>query len=101
MRRLAMVSVAFWLLSTGCILGRSRATRLPATIPAVEGKPRIAFALRHIDVRAGTGALARPRACLYAHYTGWLTDGTKFDSSRDTMPNGTPRTPIVFAQGAR
>jgi peptidylprolyl isomerase len=52
-------------------------------------------------VADGTGALAAPRKCLYAHYTGWLTDGTKFDSSRDTMPNGAPRDPIAFPQGAR
>ena len=35
------------------------------------------------------------------HYTGWLTNGTKFDSSRDTAANGTPRTPIGFPLGAR
>jgi peptidylprolyl isomerase len=88
-------------LATGCFLGRSRVPKLPATIPAVKGESRIAFALRHIDVREGTGELARPRACFYAHYTGWLTNGTKFDSSRDTMPNGSQRTPLAFAQGAR
>jgi hypothetical protein len=38
---------------------------------------------------------------LFAHYTGWLTNGTTFDSSRDTVPNGQPRTPISSPQGAR
>lgn len=74
---------------------------LPSSIPAVAGERQVAFALERIDVAAGTGALAEPRKCLFAHYTGWLTDGTRFDSSRDTMPNGQPRTPIAFPQGAR
>jgi peptidylprolyl isomerase len=57
--------------------------------------------LRYVEVAPGSGALAEPRKCFFAHYTGWLTNGTKFDSSRDTMPNGQPRTPLSFAQGAR
>jgi peptidylprolyl isomerase len=61
----------------------------------------VAFALRYIDVAEGTGATVGPRQCVYAHYTGWLTDGTKFDSSRDTMANGTPRRPLGFPLGAR
>lgn len=61
----------------------------------------MSFVLRHIDVAPGGGAFATPRSCFYAHYTGWLTNGTKFDSSRDTMPNGKPRTPISFPQGSR
>ena len=77
------------------------ASPLAKAIPAVAGKPREVFALRVIDVTPGTGAEAAPRKCFYAHYTGWLTNGTKFDSSRDTMPNGKPKTPIAFAQGAR
>ena len=45
--------------------------------------------------------MVAPRQCIYTHYTGWLTDGTKFDSSRDTMPNGRPKMPLTFAQGVR
>jgi peptidylprolyl isomerase len=52
-------------------------------------------------VRDGTGPAVIPRGCVYAHYTGWLTDGTKFDSSRDTTARGTPRDPIAFPLGVR
>lgn len=83
---------------TACAFRRAD---FPPNLPPAPGERRVAFAQEHIDVRAGTGALAEPRKCFYAHYTGWLTDGTKFDSSRDTMPNGQPRTPIAFPQGAR
>ena len=62
------------------------APEYPAPIPHVDGKPFTAFALREIDLASGTGAPVAPRKCLYANYTGWLTDGKKFDSSRDTMP---------------
>jgi peptidylprolyl isomerase len=86
-------------LAAGCLPHRT--TTLPAPIPRVEGETRTAFALRYIDVATGTGASVALRKCLFAHYTGWLTDGKKFDSSRDTMPNGQPRIPISLPQGAR
>ena len=35
------------------------------------------------DIRTGTGAEAAARKHVSVHYTGWLTDGTKFDSSVD------------------
>jgi peptidylprolyl isomerase len=85
--------------ASGCMT--RHAAKAPPLIPVVEGKPAVAFALRYIDIAPGFGATAAPRHCFFAHYTGWLTNGTKFDSSRDPAPDGKPRTPIAFPQGAR
>ena len=35
------------------------------------------------DVTVGDGAEAVAGKTIIVHYTGWLTDGTKFDSSKD------------------
>ena len=34
------------------------------------------------ELRVGTGAVAEPGRTVSVHYTGWLTDGHEFDSSR-------------------
>ncbi len=39
--------------------------------------------LKYEDMTVGTGAVATPGKTCVMHYTGTLTDGTKFDSSRD------------------
>ena len=39
--------------------------------------------LKIVDVKVGTGAEAKPGELVRVHYTGWLEDGTKFDSSVD------------------
>ena len=39
------------------------------------------------DTKVGTGDEAVVGKAVSVHYTGWLTDGTKFDSSKD---RGTP-----------
>jgi peptidylprolyl isomerase len=98
LRYLTPVIVVALASATACM---HRGRELPAPIPKIEGEPRTAFALEYIDIAAGTGALAEPRKCYFANYTGWLTNGTKFDSSRDTTANGQPRQPISFPQGGR
>jgi len=85
------------------------ATTTAPNIPKVVGLPRTLYALRYIDTKIGTGPLAQASQLgasqadskIYFYtvrYTGWLTDGTKFDSSYDhpgaepiTFPSGVHR----------
>lgn len=46
------------------------------------------------DIEIGTGAEAQPGQMVAVHYTGCLTDGSKFDSSLDRGQ------PFTFALGA-
>jgi FKBP-type peptidyl-prolyl cis-trans isomerase FkpA len=39
--------------------------------------------LQYWDIKEGTGDTAKPHQTVTVHYTGWLTNGTKFDSSVD------------------
>lgn len=39
--------------------------------------------LKYEDVKVGTGDTAEAGKTVTVHYTGWLTNGTKFDSSKD------------------
>jgi peptidylprolyl isomerase len=41
------------------------------------------FSLIYVDTKIGTGPAALPHKFYSIHYTGYLTDGTKFDSSVD------------------
>ena len=41
--------------------------------------------LKIVDLKEGTGAVVQSGQCITVQYTGWLTDGTKFDSSRDRV----------------
>ena len=49
-----------------------------------------------VDTRAGRGARATPHSCLYVHYVGLLADGKQFETSRNTMRDGTAAPPIAF-----
>jgi len=53
------------------------------------------FTLSYIDTKVGSGALLVPRKWYTIHYTGYLADGTKFDSSFDHPDHA----PLTFQQG--
>ena len=68
--------------STGMGAGATTTTPAPAT--AAAGKEvTMPNGLKIEDQVVGTGAEAGDGMKVSVHYTGWLTNGTKFDSSRD------------------
>jgi peptidylprolyl isomerase len=73
----------------------------PGIIPAVTGAPRDLGNIRVIDIADGNGRAYARRMCIYTHYTGWLADGTKFDSSRDSSRSGLAAEQVSFAQGRK
>ena len=82
--------------STAKVPAASGRTTAASNIPKVAGIPKALFALKYIDTKVGTGPLAEQRKYYTVRYTGWLKDGTKFDSSYD-HPGGEP---ITFPYGA-
>ncbi len=55
--------------------------------PATNAKEvTLAGGLKYVDLKVGDGDIAEAGLTATVHYTGWLTDGTKFDSSVDREP---------------
>ena len=74
MKILAAALIAFGILVSplieGAIMSEANATTT-------------ASGLKYEDVNVGTGETATAGRTVSVHYTGWLTDGKKFDSSKD------------------
>jgi FKBP-type peptidyl-prolyl cis-trans isomerase len=51
-------------------------------VNAPEWKDSGTGGLKSWDVKEGTGPAVKPGATVTVHYTGWLLDGTEFDSSK-------------------
>ncbi len=55
--------------------------------------------LKYVDLQPGAGAEATAGKTVAVHYTGWLTDGSRFDTSRDpSRPMGRQQ-PFTFTLG--
>jgi len=55
----------------------------PPGVPRLTGKVVEDRGVQYIDEKVGTGASPVKGKPVKVHYTGWLTDGSKFDSSLD------------------
>jgi FKBP-type peptidyl-prolyl cis-trans isomerase len=67
----------------------------PAAAPRAGGEiVTTESGLQYVDLVVGTGRAAEPGDTATVHYTGWLADGTSFDSSR------TRNEPFSFRVGA-
>jgi peptidylprolyl isomerase len=55
----------------------------PPGVPRLSGPVETDRGVSYVDDVVGTGPLPEKGKLIKVHYTGWLTDGTKFDSSRD------------------
>jgi FKBP-type peptidyl-prolyl cis-trans isomerase len=68
----------------------------PASAPTkVSGKGTVTpSGLKYFEIKKGTGPVAKAGDTVRVHYTGWLTNGTKFDSSVDRGD------PLEFKLGA-
>ncbi len=89
-RGLLLAALPVGLMVSGCQKERANVTEstaiqaarklgTPTTNPVV----KTASGLEYIDVTEGSGEPAKVGDTVNVHYTGWLENGTKFDSSLD------------------
>jgi FKBP-type peptidyl-prolyl cis-trans isomerase len=89
-----IVILAITLLAlAGLAVAQTAPAKKPAAKPATSAPTKItgapiktASGLEYWDIKVGTGAVAQSGQHVKVDYTGWLTDGKKFDSSVGGKP---------------
>jgi len=72
-----LLSLGLLVMVFGCSGGKkSGAASVGDTVKTASG-------LEYVDLKIGTGASPQSGQTAVVHYTGWLTNGRKFDSSKD------------------
>ena len=66
-----------------CAVSKDTSSGVSQNVSTSESIPQADSGLRIEDLVIGTGSEAKAGDRISVHYTGWLADGTKFDSSRD------------------
>lgn len=83
-----VLGIAFTALAIGQTAKKTAPTHPTTSGPTkVSGPPTTtADGLQYWDIKVGTGPKAIPGETVRVHYTGWLTNGKKFDSSVGGQP---------------
>ena len=77
------LKVSGLVLATSLIAAACGPKRVPGPGPELKGLVETTYALRYVDIVKGTGVRAEVGRKVSVHYTGWLANGKKFDSSFD------------------
>jgi FKBP-type peptidyl-prolyl cis-trans isomerase FkpA len=86
--------VVLVVLTSACTKQEDSISTPPTHEPAAAQPVASVTGLKIEDSKAGTGTVAQDGNSVTVHYTGWLTNGTKFDSSKDRGQ------PFTFQLGA-
>jgi FKBP-type peptidyl-prolyl cis-trans isomerase len=77
-----IITAAILLLAAAALLAQAKPNTNAPTKVTGDGV-KTASGLQYWDIKVGTGDTAKDGSHVKVHYTGWLTNGKKFDSSVD------------------
>lgn len=89
-----VLAIAAFIMYNQYSAGRATSSSASVSIPEDVETITTASGLQYQDLVVGEGQAAKAGDVVIVHYTGWLTDDTKFDSSLDRG------TPFTFPLGA-
>jgi FKBP-type peptidyl-prolyl cis-trans isomerase len=93
-RQFVFLAVTFALVAAAAALAQTAQTDTSAPTKVTGGGKSTPDGLQYWDIKVGTGDAAVQGKPVRVHYTGWLTNGKKFDSSVDRGQ------PFTFTLGA-